>query len=123
MMAVITISREFGSEGDTIAEKVAQALGYHLVDKAVIGSLLSQYGLVEFEKDYDVLPGFRERFSGQKEQRRDQMVSMLNQIVPSGGAARQRGDRGPQWVCHPPGLCRCSQRADPDAAGLSGSTA
>ena len=66
MMSVITISREFGSEGDTIAEKVAQALGYHLVDKAVIGSLLSQYGLVEFEKDYDVLPGFRERFSARK---------------------------------------------------------
>jgi cytidylate kinase len=89
MMSVITISREFGSEGDTIAEKVAQALGYHLVDKAMIGSLLSQYGLVEFERDYDVLPGFRDRFSGQKAQRRDQMVSMLNQIVR---AVAQRGN-------------------------------
>ena len=28
-MSVITISREFGSEGDAIAQKVAQALGYH----------------------------------------------------------------------------------------------
>jgi cytidylate kinase len=89
MMGVITISRQFGSEGDTIAEKVAQSLGYHLVDKAVIGSLLAQYGLVEFDKEYDVLPGFRDRFSSQKSQRRDQMVAMLNQIVR---AVAQRGN-------------------------------
>jgi cytidylate kinase len=89
MMAVITISRQFGSEGDTIAAKVAQSLGYRLVDKALIGSLLSQYGLVEFERDYDVLPGFRDRFSAQKSQRRDQMVAMLNQIVR---AVAQRGN-------------------------------
>jgi cytidylate kinase len=28
-MSVITISAEFGSEGNTIAAKVAQTLGYH----------------------------------------------------------------------------------------------
>ena len=32
-MSVITISRDFGSEGDYIAEKVAQILGYHFVNK------------------------------------------------------------------------------------------
>lgn len=80
-MSVVTISREFGSRGDIIAEEVARTLGYRLVDKALIGSLLSQYGLVAFEKDYDVLPSFRERFSAQKAQRREQMVKMLNQIV------------------------------------------
>jgi len=80
--------QEFGSEGDTVAENVAQYLGYHLVDKAIVGALLSQYGLVEFDKEYDVLPGFRDKFSAQKSQRRDQMVAMLNQIVrPSRSAA------------------------------------
>lgn len=88
-MSVITISREFGSEGDTVAENVAQYLGYHLVDKAIVGALLSQYGLVEFDKEYDVLPGFRDKFSAQKSQRRDQMVAMLNQIVR---AVAQRGN-------------------------------
>ena len=32
-MTVITISREYGSGGDQLAEKVAQALGYHLVTR------------------------------------------------------------------------------------------
>lgn len=84
-MAVITISRQLGSEGDSIAEKVAQSLGYDLVDKSVIGSLLSQYGFVEFDKEDDAGLGFRERFS----QQRDQMVAMLNQIVR---AVAQRGN-------------------------------
>jgi cytidylate kinase len=88
MMVVITISRQYGSEGDRIAEKVAQALGYSLVDKTLLGSLLGQYGLVEFDKEYDVLPGFRDKFSAQKSQRRDQMVAMLNRIVR---AIAQRG--------------------------------
>ena len=80
-MSVITISREFGSEGDTIAEKVAQTLGYHLVDKALIGSVLSQYGMVEFDKEYDELPGFWERFDAQREERRALMADMLNQVI------------------------------------------
>ena len=80
-MSVITISREFGSEGDTIAEKVAQTLGYHLVDKALIGAVLSQYGMVEFDKEYDELPGFWERFDAQREERRALMADMLNQVI------------------------------------------
>ena len=44
-MTVITISREYGSGGDQLAEKVAQALGYHLVDKAFVSAVLYQYGL------------------------------------------------------------------------------
>lgn len=80
-MSVITVSREVGSEGDTIAQQVAQSLGYHYVDKSLIGFLLRQYGLVEFDKDYEVLPGFWERFNAQREQRREQMVAMLTQVV------------------------------------------
>ena len=80
-MTVITISRELGSEGDSIARNVASALDYHFVDKAFIGNVLSQYGLVDFDKEYDSLPTFWEKFNAQKEERREMMVDMLNRVV------------------------------------------
>jgi len=80
-MSVITISREFGSEGDTIAQQVAQTLGYHFVDQKFIGIILSQYGYVEFDKEYATLPTFWERFDAQREQQRDVMVNMLNRVI------------------------------------------
>ena len=80
-MAVITISRELGSDGDSIARQVASILGYHFVDKAFIGNVLSQYGLVEFDREYDALPTFWEKFNAQKEERREMMVDMLNRVV------------------------------------------
>jgi cytidylate kinase len=88
-MSVITISREIGSEGDYVAERIAQTLGYHFVDKEFIGALLSQYGVVEFDKEYDTQPGFWEKFNEQREKRRDVMVDMLNQVVR---AVAQHGD-------------------------------
>jgi cytidylate kinase len=80
-MSVITISREFGSEGDTIAQNVAQTLGYHFVDQKFIGIILGQYGYVEFDKEYKSLPTFWERFDAQREKQRDIMVTMLNQVI------------------------------------------
>jgi len=80
-MSAITISREFGSEGDAIAQKVAQVLGYHFVDQKFVGTILGQYGYVEFDKEYATLPTFWERFDAQREKQRDVMVSMLNKIL------------------------------------------
>lgn len=80
-MSVITISREFGSEGDTIAQKAAQTLGYHFVDRKFIGTILGQYGYVEFDKEYESLPTFWERFDAQRDKQRDLMVNMLNQVI------------------------------------------
>ncbi len=80
-MSVITISREFGSEGDVIARKVAQTLDYHFVDQKFIGVILGQYGYVEFDKEYQNLPTFWERFDAQREKQRDVMVVMLNQVI------------------------------------------
>lgn len=80
-MAVITVSRKLGSRGDEIAEKAAQILGYHYVDKAFIEAVLSQYGLVEFGAEYDSIPSFWEKFDAQKEERREMMVSMLNRVM------------------------------------------
>lgn len=80
-MAVITISREYASQGDHIAQQVAHALGYHLVDKEFIAAILSQYGIVEFNRGYEALPGFWERFSARHLQDREITVDMLNRVV------------------------------------------
>jgi cytidylate kinase len=43
--------------------------------------VLSQYGLVEFDKEYETLPGFWDQFNAQREKRRDVMVEMLNRVI------------------------------------------
>ena len=53
-MAVVTISREYGSAGSEVARKAADLLGYKLVDKAAIGRILAGYGLIDFEKEYEM---------------------------------------------------------------------
>jgi cytidylate kinase len=76
-VAIVTIARQLGSEGTYIARKVAQALGYHFVDKGTIEQVLSQYGFVEFGEEYDTAPGFWSRFNP----RRAEMVDMLNRVI------------------------------------------
>ena len=44
-MAVITISRELGSEGDKIADLLCQALGYRRVDKAMLTQIAQEAGV------------------------------------------------------------------------------
>jgi cytidylate kinase len=78
-MAVMTISRELGSEGVTIAKKVAQELGYHFVDKDVIEKVLDQYGFVRFQKEYESGPGFWARFDGL----RTRMVEFSYRVIQS----------------------------------------
>jgi cytidylate kinase len=80
-MSVITISREYGSGGISIAQQVAQALGLHFADKKMIGLVLSQYGLAEFATEYDSALGFWDRFDARRMERRDTMVDMLNQAL------------------------------------------
>lgn len=76
-MAVITISREYGSAGSEVAQKVAELLGYHLVDKAAIGRILAGYGLIEFERTYEAESGIWSAF----DTRRRTIVSMLEKIA------------------------------------------
>jgi len=80
-MSVITISREFGSGGDVIAQQVAQILGCHFVDQKFVSTILGQYGYVEFDKEYANLPTFWERFDAQREKHRDVMMNMLNRVI------------------------------------------
>ncbi len=44
-MAVITISRELGSEGDKITDLLCQALGYRRVDKAMLAQIAKEAGV------------------------------------------------------------------------------
>jgi cytidylate kinase len=80
-MAVITISRELGSEGTSIAEKTARALGYHLADKNTLEQILQEYGLLEFDRMYESIPGFWDRFDAHRMERRTILISMLNQAI------------------------------------------
>ena len=75
-MPAITISREIGSKGDTIAEQAAKRLGYQLVDKNAIEKVFLQFGYVDFKETYDA-SGFWAQF----DPRRAEMVSFLNRIV------------------------------------------
>lgn len=76
-MAIVTISREFGSGGSEIAANVARSLGFHFADKDMIGNILSQYGFIRFGQEYDALPGFWSRFDSH----RKELVLMLNRAI------------------------------------------
>jgi cytidylate kinase len=80
-MSVITVSRDYGSDGSVIARQVAQALGYHYVDLKIIGTILGQYGYVEFDKEYKNPPTFWERFDVERGIQRDAMVDLLNLAI------------------------------------------
>ncbi len=84
-MATITVSRECGSGGGLVARRLARALGYHLVDKEFMRSVLGQYGLVQFEEVYDAGPGLRARLVP----RRPEITRMLNKLV---AALARHGD-------------------------------
>lgn len=80
-MAVLTISREFGSVGDELGQRIAQKLGYHFVDKEFIAALLGRYGLINFEAEFETPERFWERFNAQRGRLRAQMVDMLGHTV------------------------------------------
>ena len=75
-MSAITISREIGSQGDTIAEKTANRLGYQLVDKHLIEKVFRQYGFVDFKETYDET-GFWARFNPH----RSETLNLLNRVI------------------------------------------
>ncbi|MBN1120647.1 MAG: cytidylate kinase-like family protein [Anaerolineae bacterium] len=76
-MTTVNISRQVGSEGVAIGKTVANALGYHFVDRNTIARVLSEYGMVDFKKVYESTEGFWDRFSP----RRADIVNMLNRAI------------------------------------------
>jgi cytidylate kinase len=81
-MAVITISREAGSGGTYIAQKAAEALGYHFADRGTAVAVMEDYGFSRFEEEFDSKSDFhldRVR-SGQERPELKPMVDLLPQI-------------------------------------------
>jgi cytidylate kinase len=76
-MAVITISRELGSEGTYIARQLAQTLNYHYVDKSHMADVLKQYGMVNFPEEYETIKGYW----GRADPNVGRMVEMLNRAI------------------------------------------
>jgi cytidylate kinase len=67
-MAMITVSRQFGSWGTEIAREVAEKLNYEYVDKEKIGKVLadSGFGMLEVEKFDEKRPPFWDSLSLQR---------------------------------------------------------
>ena len=68
-MAVITISRQYGSEGDEIAANVCQILGYQSFDRQLMSEVAAEIGLtegeiVDFSEDQHKVRGFLDRLLG-----------------------------------------------------------
>ena len=80
-MPVITISRELGSLGSVVAEKVAQMLGYHLTDKTTIEAMLKDYGLHEIDDNYRSIPSFWEHFNTEKNEQRQSLLAMVHDCL------------------------------------------
>jgi cytidylate kinase len=68
-MTVITISRQYGSEGDEIAANLCQILGYQLFNKQLMMKVASEVGLTEgevidFTEDQHRVRSFLDRLLG-----------------------------------------------------------
>lgn len=82
-MAVITISRELGSEGDLIAEQLSRDLGYKRVDKEILSEIAREAGV-----DVDAVLA-KERSFTQKPKLVSSEMTSLYKKQP--GAFRKRG--------------------------------
>ena len=76
-MAVITISREVGSFGTEISQRVAKSLNYDFVDKELIGKVLKQYGLLNLDEVFEKEPSIWSQFDTEDKQH----IKMLNRTI------------------------------------------
>lgn len=76
-MTIITISRELGSEGETIARQVAAQMGYRFVAKNTFEKVLHQYGLIRLDELYQSAPSLWARLDIANLE----LVSMLGKVI------------------------------------------
>jgi cytidylate kinase len=64
-MPLITVSRQFGSGGSEVAERVARALGWHLYDNAVVDEVARRLGMqpAELSAREERVPSLPERIA------------------------------------------------------------
>ena len=91
-MAVITISRQFGSGGDEICDRVCEMLGYRYFDKQLMVRVASEVGLsehdiVDFSEDNYQTQSFLERLMAWRGSRR---VGELRAWGVSSGGVKTR---------------------------------
>ena len=70
-MAVITISRQYGSGGDEITAQVCKMLGYRHFDKRLMAQMAAEVGLsedevIDFSEDNYRMQGFLDRLLGRR---------------------------------------------------------
>ena len=78
-MAVITVSRQFGSGGDEIALDVAERLGYRYLDKRLLAEVAAEISFSEIQM-VDL--------SEDTYQRRSFIDRLLNRAIPTGAELR-----------------------------------
>jgi cytidylate kinase len=78
-MAVITVSRESGARGSYLGLRLAESLGYQLLDGKVIHEVCMEYGVRqdEFEQIHEQAPGLLERYG----RRNREIVRLIGRIV------------------------------------------
>ena len=76
-MTVITISREYGTLGDEIAQGVADQMNMPVADKATFRNLLAEYGLINFTDFYETEHSMLDRFV----QSNQDVISVLNEGI------------------------------------------
>jgi len=64
-MPIVTISRQYGSGGSEVAERVANALGWHLYDNAMVDEVARRLGMstAEVSAREERVPSFPERIA------------------------------------------------------------
>jgi cytidylate kinase len=77
MKATIAISRLIGSEGTQIAHRVAESLGYTVVNRNVLEGIFRQYGLAKFGELYTSAPNVWDLANAKNLE----IVSMLNETM------------------------------------------
>lgn len=78
-MSVITVSRQWGSEGSALARKLVQILGYRLIDKTELVERAQKYGVLPnvFEHVDEQTPSFPKR------QYEEKYIVAMNEIIRS----------------------------------------
>ncbi len=83
-MAVITISRQMGSEGSYIGKRLAKTLDLKYVDKHELGTIMREYGFSFFDEVYDSKPNFWERFDLQRASTVDFLKEAMKAVAKVG---------------------------------------
>ena len=100
-MAVITISRQHGSDGVEIAARVCEMLGYRYFDKSLMAQVASEMGLtaeevVDFTEESYQPGGFLDRLLGRR--RRRVVAQVRTWTEGTSGARHVEQDLDEEWA-------------------------